>query len=292
MLVRKILETTLTAGATSVTFTDSDIPNSLIRTYCTDSDLYPVSVSMTGTTITITYEAQSTNKGIALEIVKSGLQVIDNLTSEDAENALSAKQGKVLKDAIDGMTAPALTELSDISFTDLTDGDMIVYDGTDQVFVNQAQPSIPSDITDLDDVSISSIANGQVLTWDNSIQKFINADPAGGNIQLTTKTWTATTSSASGTQLTESASLTAGIYVIDVHLPYSSSTSNSFFALVINNTMVDTTVAYLPVSSSRTTYILQLSETSTLYFATASGTSVSWDNAYLSRGGMNILKLT
>ena len=87
MVVRKILETTLTAGNTTVTFNDADIPNSLIRTYCTDDALYPISLSLTGTVLTITYEAQPSNIGVALEIVKEGLEVIDSLTSTDANNA-------------------------------------------------------------------------------------------------------------------------------------------------------------------------------------------------------------
>lgn len=171
-LVRKILETTLTAGTTSVTFTDADIPNSLIRTYCTNSDLYPVSLSLTGNNLTVTYDAQPNNIGVALEIVKSGLEIIDNLTSTNAEAALSAKQGKILKDTIDGLTAPALTELSDVDFVSLAEGDIIVYDAVNEKFINQTMPSIPSQINDLDDVNITSPADGQVLTYENG--NFIN----------------------------------------------------------------------------------------------------------------------
>lgn len=187
MVVRKILETTLTAGSTTVTFTDADIPNSLIRTYCTDSDLYPISLSLTGTVLTITYEAQSSNVGVALEIVKEGLQVIDNLTSSDTNNALSANQGKVLKDTIDGLTAPALTELSDIDFVSLADGDIIVYDSVSEKFVNQSMPSIPSSITDLDDVSVTSIQNGQILKYNSLTEKFENGnESAAGGVSYST----------------------------------------------------------------------------------------------------------
>lgn len=183
-LVRKILEKTLTAGTTSVTFTDADIPNSLIRTYCTNSDLYPVSLSLTGNNLTVTYDAQPNNIGVALEIVKSGLEIIDNLTSTNAEAALSAKQGKILKDTIDGLTAPALTELSDVDFVSLAEGDIIVYDAVNEKFINQTMPSIPSQINDLDDVNITSPADGQVLTYENG--DFINATIATNkNYQIT-----------------------------------------------------------------------------------------------------------
>lgn len=129
MVIRKILETTLIAGATTVTFTDADIPNSLLRTYCSNDDLYPVSRTLTGTTLTITYEAQSSNVGVALEIVKAGLEVIDNLTSTDANNALSAKQGKELKTLIDNVSlVTSLSELTDVTLTSPTDGQFLIYD--------------------------------------------------------------------------------------------------------------------------------------------------------------------
>lgn len=129
MVVRKILEATLTAGATTVSFTDTEIPNSLIRTYSTDDDLIPVSLALSGNTVTITYEAQSVNKYIALEIVKEGLQVIDNLTSTDTDNALSAKQGKELKTLIDNVSlVTSLSELTDVTLTTPTDGQFLVYD--------------------------------------------------------------------------------------------------------------------------------------------------------------------
>lgn len=157
MLVRKILETTLAAGSTSVSFTDSDIPNSLIRVYSTDPDLMPVEQSLTGTTLTITYESQSSAKGIAVEMVKQGLEIVDNVTSTDTDKALSAKQGKVLKDAIDGIVIP----------------------------------TVPENITDLDDVAVSSIQNGQVLAWNSTSEKFENVNQSGGsgnNTYSTTET--------------------------------------------------------------------------------------------------------
>lgn len=110
MVVRKILETTLTAGQTSVHFTDSDIPLSLIRVYASDPDLLPIERTLSGNTVTVYYEAQSSNVGVALEIVKAGLDIIDDLTSSDATAALSAKQGKVLKDAIDDIVIPTVND--------------------------------------------------------------------------------------------------------------------------------------------------------------------------------------
>jgi hypothetical protein len=38
------------------------------------------------------------------QIVANGVQLVDNLISDDADKALAAKQGKVLKGLIDGLT--------------------------------------------------------------------------------------------------------------------------------------------------------------------------------------------
>lgn len=148
-LVRKILETTLTAGSTSVTFTDTDIPNSLLRVYCTKASLFPLSQTLSGNVLSVNYKAQSNNVGIALEIVKQGLDIVDDLESEDATKALSANQGYILKGLIDGIVIP----------------------------------TVPENITDLDDVDVTSITNGQVLAWNSVTEKFENVNQSSGGTQ-------------------------------------------------------------------------------------------------------------
>lgn len=143
--VTKILETTLAAGATSVTFNDADIPNSLIRVYATNSNIYPQNISLTGNVLTVTYEEQTSSMGVALELVKQGLDINDTLTSTAADEALSAAKGKVLKDMIDALPAP------------------------------------PDEITDLSDVVVTDIEDGQVLAWDEVSEKFVNVDQSGGS---------------------------------------------------------------------------------------------------------------
>lgn len=147
MTVTKILEQTLSAGSTSVSFTDSDIPNSLIRVFSSNSDIIPISRTLTGTTLTVTYEAQSSNIDVAVEIVKQGLDIVDNVLSEETDKALSARQGYLLDVAI---------------------GD--VNDRIDNLI-------IPDNIAELDDVNITSIQNGQILAWDSVTEKFINKTP-------------------------------------------------------------------------------------------------------------------
>lgn len=147
MVVRKILEATLVAGSTSVTFTDTDIPNSLLRVYCSKSALFPISQTLSGNSVTVTYKPQDSNIGVALEIVKSGLDIVDDLVTDDSTKALSANQGYVLKGLID---------------------DIVI-------------PTVPENITDLDDVSVSSIQNGQVLAWNSTSEKFENVNQSGGS---------------------------------------------------------------------------------------------------------------
>lgn len=147
-LVRKILETTLTAGQTSVSFNDADIASSLLRLYTTDPDIFPTSQTLSGNVLSVDFEAQASNMGVALEIVKQGLIINDTLTSDDDDVALSAKQGKALKTLIDNL-------------------------------------NIPEELTDLDDIDISSIQDGQVLAWDSVEQKFKNVDQSGGGSEVT-----------------------------------------------------------------------------------------------------------
>lgn len=155
-LVSKILEATLTAGSTTVTFTDSDIPNSLIRVFSSNSDIIPESRTLSGNTLTVTYAPQSNNIDVAVEIVKQGLDIVDNVLSEDTDKALSAKQGYMLSAAI-GDVSDGLSTLSET--------------------VNNLD--IPDNITDLDDVTVTDIQSGQVLAWDGT--KFVNVDQSASS---------------------------------------------------------------------------------------------------------------
>lgn len=150
MKATKILESTLIAGNTSVIFTDSDIPNSLIRVYTTDSNLYPINSSLSGTTLTVNFEQQQSNIGVAVELVKEEIDIIDNLETDDSTKVLSAKQGKALKNIID--TIPTSLEASDISFDNTISGMTAddVQDAIDEVFtsVSNGKTLIADAITD------------------------------------------------------------------------------------------------------------------------------------------------
>lgn len=177
--ITKILEGTLPTGNTTVSFTDSDIPNSLIRVYATNADVFPASITLSGNTLTITYQAQSSTLYIAVELVKAGLEVIDDVTSDDADAALSAKQGKYLKGLIDAMSSPTLSELADVNISAPADGDIIVY-STDE-WVNTS-----NNITNLNDVEVVDIEDGQVLAWNEDDSVFKNVDMSSGGMSYST----------------------------------------------------------------------------------------------------------
>ena len=142
-LVRKILEATIPSGGSSATFTDSDIPNSLIRVYSTNSNIYPQNISLAGNTLTVTYEAVTSALGVAVELVKQGLEIDDNLTSDNTDHALSAKQGKVLKGLIDGLDIPDnISDLQDVDITDIEDGQVLAWDETAEKFVNRSNNAL------------------------------------------------------------------------------------------------------------------------------------------------------
>ena len=171
--ITKILEGTLSTGNTTVTFTDNDIPNSLIRVYATNSDVYPSEITLSGNTLTVKYQAQTTTLYIAVELVKAGLEIIDNVTSDDDTAALSAKQGKYLNSLIYENSIPnAITEPE-------TD-DMLLYDGVEEQWYNTPFPSIPSQISDLSDVTLTSPSDGQTLVYDDG--EWVNGNVSGGGI--------------------------------------------------------------------------------------------------------------
>lgn len=259
MVVRKILEGILASGSTSISFTDTDLPNSLIRVYSTDPDLMPVEQSLSGNTLTITYEPQDISKGIAVEMVKQGLDIVDDLESEDATKALSANQGYVLKCLID---------------------DIVI-------------PTVPENITDLDDVSVTDIENGQVLAWNSITEKFENVNQSGGtSLTVIHKNWTATSNSASGTALTESATLEAGNYIITAHSPLAGTTSFLPCCLKIDDALYTGCIQNITAQYGLYFCILNLAQSSSVVFSSAGALSVTWDSQYLDRGGMDIIKIS
>ena len=255
-LVRKILEATIPSGGSSATFNDSDIPNSLIRVYSTNSNIYPQNISLSGNTLTVTYEQVTSALGVAVELVKQGLEIDDNLTSDNNDHALSAKQGKVLKGLIDAIPA-GITELSD-----------------------------------LDDVDITDIEDGQVLAWNAVSEKFINVNQSGGSsFDVYDFAWVATSSTAVKTALTETKSLPAGKYIAIVHTPYGSNVTGYQFMILDDNEYVYQTSVLTNSSYTSIAMFFDLDGTSDVKLASGTTASVTWDAQYISDGCMRIIKV-
>lgn len=180
----QIEEFEMQAGLTDIYYTTTGgLDNSLIGIYNDHYGVYPVNVEITGSGVNqglhITYEAQTFDMNVAVLFLKGDLTINNTLTSNSETEALSAKQGKVLKDLIDSIQVTgALSDLDDVDLTSLTGGDILVYDGINQKWVNTAQPSIPSDLNDLDDVTITSPTNGQALVYNNG--EWVNGNVSGG----------------------------------------------------------------------------------------------------------------
>lgn len=256
-LVRKILETTLTAESTSVVFTDSDIPNSLLRVYTTKSDLFPLSQTISGNKLTVNYEAQTSNVGVALEIVKQGLTINDTLTSDATDQALSAKQGKTLKTLIDGITVPGeLTDLSDVDVTNIQDGQVLAWSDNDQKFINVNQSGGTSSLDDLSDVIITSAVDDQCLVYDN-----------GDWVNKTV---------LSGDTVTISPSVLSGTKIADYSI---NSVSGSLYAPVSSEALSDLTD--VTITSVQNGQILKYNST-----------SQKWENSTESAGGGSTITIT
>ena len=185
-VVRKILEGTLTAGSTSLSFTDTLIPNSILKVTTTNSTVFPTSQSVSGNTLQLTFTAQSSNIGVSLEIIKQGLDIVDDLISTDTDKALSAKQGKVLKDALDAIVIPEVPNVINSLDSESTTDALSAYQGKVLKDTIDDLPVPPTEITDLADVTFTSPTEGQILSIDGNGDVVNINMPASGGVSYST----------------------------------------------------------------------------------------------------------
>ena len=96
-----IEEFTLAAGNTEIVYSVSGtLPNALIGIYCDHYGVYPIDCKRENNSIHITYEPQSTTMHVALFFLMDDMIIENNLLSDSETHALSASQGKILKDLI------------------------------------------------------------------------------------------------------------------------------------------------------------------------------------------------
>lgn len=116
MQLIKRLTQTLSAGSTTLTFTDSMINNnSVIEVYADSIDVYPTALSQSGTSVTAQFDAQLENHSILL--------LINNIVS---------------------LSDPELATLLDVDLGTLNEDDILTYDETADKWVNTVLPTPPT----------------------------------------------------------------------------------------------------------------------------------------------------
>lgn len=161
MVLAKKLTGILTAGDTSIVFTDPIINNdSIIEVYTQNDNVYPVDISQANTSVNILFDRQSVNVGVAIMII--------NLTQLDDPEDIS------------------ITDLSDVTVSSLVSGQVLAWNGTKWVNVDLPEiPTVPYELSDLDDVSVVSPEAGQILTYDGVT--WVNENPpSGGEVVYST----------------------------------------------------------------------------------------------------------
>lgn len=101
--------------------------------------------------------------------------------------------------------------------------------------------------------------------------------------------WTATSSSATGVQLTDSVSLPKGTYLIAVGSPYVTKAA-MLAGLKIGSATDVTTLVHMPVNSySKASYIVNLTSTSSVYLVSQSSAATTFTNT--DKGSLKAVRL-
>lgn len=104
--------------------------------------------------------------------------------------------------------------------------------------------------------------------------------------------WTATASSASGTKLTQELTIPKGKYIaVAQHAPSLNATSLAIFSLSIDDVLNVKDISNTAISYGTATFCFELSKTCRVAYAAATSTAMTWDSAYIDRGGMDIIAL-
>ena len=69
----------------------------------------------------------------------------------------------------------SLDDIQDVNITSPADGDILIYDGNTDTWVNGPVPAVPDALDDLTDVTITTPANGDVLTYDSNADEWVNS---------------------------------------------------------------------------------------------------------------------
>lgn len=155
-----------------------------------------------------------------------------------------------------------------------------------------------SALSELTDVELTDLADGEILKYDATEEKWVNAEDGGGGgsyggaMSVKRANWIATSSSASGTRLTDILTLDAGQYLLVGHIPYAGGTDLFDFVLYVNGSIDNNSRTVLRKTYDQFVYSITLTEQSTVYLASGTSTSVSWNSQYIDFGGLDAILLT
>lgn len=147
----KTLYTTLQSGINTYTFTDDLITSrSKIAIWTDDDDVYPLDAEIVNThSVAIAISDHINPVEVAL--------VINNIEEFDPDAAAGVSK---------------LSELTDVLISSATNGQYLVYNGSK--WINKTV-TIPSATSDLSDVDYTGLDGGQVLMYNNVTSKWVNA---------------------------------------------------------------------------------------------------------------------
>lgn len=154
-------------------------------------------------------------------------------------------------------------------------------------------------LSGLSDVDLSSPTDGQALVYDGENDVWVNGNVSGGGgsgapMKVYEGAWIATSSSSDTTQLTDALSLPAGKYLIVVCSPYSVSSGTFGIYLNINGVTVENEALVESFSASGSLFVSvqTLTTDSTVYAMPIVSAPRTWDSAYLNRGYIKAIALS
>lgn len=87
----------------------------------------------------------------------------NNVTHTDSFDVLNGQIG-------------GFADISDVSLTDLEDGQVVAYNSTTQKWENVANSATVNTLNSVGDVTITTVQDGQALVWSNILSKWVNKD--------------------------------------------------------------------------------------------------------------------
>ena len=196
-----------------------------------------------------------------------------------------------------------LSKLADFEITDLADGDVPKWDSTEEKWINGQGGGGASAVSDLTDVNLTNLADGEILKYDATNQEWINAVEGGGggsegsSMVFQHASWITSTSSSSGTNLTNALTLQKGRYLIIAHTPLTNVNTAQLnkdfqFCLKINNSIDTSTYRIFNEQYGECAWLIDLAQNSTVILCAGMNTSKTWVSQYLNMGGIDAILLS